>query len=197
MGYTLYFDYAKQPTIKEMKAFQKEAKKVLKAFGVESVNVKKSQELDAKLNELIDTKADQLYRYYKPKMPINHCTFAVFYQDAFMLYGPHETLQFDASDTMNIASFCKTARKSYDILCKILTLLAEKHLPIKFVYHDGQDFDFLIDCLDSASDEDQEIAAKLVDELSLCKEGMMSPSGMLDLAKNKDAMIATLKSAMV
>jgi hypothetical protein len=196
MGYTLYFDYAAQPMVSELSNFKREAKKVLKAFGVESVNIKPAQEDNLKLNNLIETKADNIFKNYKEKQPIKECCFAVFYLDKFVLYGPHESLSFEASDGMHMSDFCKTARKSYDILCKILALLAEKYLPIKFVYHDGEDCDFLIYAMYQACQKDMQIAADIIDSLGLAKEGMFKPSDQIALDKAKPEIIKHLKRQM-
>lgn len=72
---------------------------------------------------------------------------------SFNLYGPHESFNFK-SQYPGEFTFTKTARKSYDGLIKVCYLVTQKHYEGE-ISHDGDIENFLTECLDRITPEDQ------------------------------------------
>lgn len=106
-----------------------------------------------------------------------HCSYKVF-DNVCQLKGPHEWFVFPPESFHELDSgsnepehtgaevfeFTKTNRKSYDLLVKLLYLLAQKHF-FGEVSHDGEDRDYLKENLDSATDADKARARQVLFEV--------------------------------
>lgn len=81
----------------------------------------------------------------------------------FYLYGPDDEVFCSYTDAN--AVYFETNRKSYDAVVKLLLFLYSRYAN-GFFSHDGESFDYFIECLDNYYPEDRELYINYLSELS-------------------------------
>jgi hypothetical protein len=162
MGYTIYYKNGKDfEDTQRRSEFISDVKKVIEAFDVSMYGIKKNFDFNVAEEKLYNT-------YDENTFDASEACIAFVTENEFLLAGAHEWTCLPVKTVQDNFEFTKTARKSYDVVSKVLYLLMKKHFGGD-VSHDGDDSEYLTECYfeGDVKLKDMETTLKLMNRFQL------------------------------